>query len=290
MVLSPMAVSIGVAPVLGCATTTPLAETEIAEDPFALAARAHVTLAAVGEPVANRSGAGGTTMGAVRPVTCIRLPGGDLLTAAHTLPTTDLGAVRMYKDPVTGAYRVDEQNPTDEGPELIVVLDGTASAGRVTASDTLRYASAGEGSRASVPADWAVIATDTAGPLPRGARSVSRIGTPVSGERCVMVGYPMAMMDRSLFDSGSGVRQISDLKWIGAAGVVITGTIEDVGRERIDIATIGVLGTKGRGLSGGGVFVERNGQPVLVGVVVQAAKFDERIIACPLPRDVRERF
>lgn len=274
----------------GCATTSPLDEIAIADDPLARTARRHVTLAAIGVPTeaGTETPRGRSRLGMVRPVTCVLLPGGDLLTAAHTLPTTNLGTVRMYRDPVTGAYRVDDDHPTDDGAEMVVIVDGIVSRARVTASDTLRYASAGEASRASVPADWAVITPDeTRG---RVGHEVARIGTPIVGERCVMVGFPTALMDERLFETNGGVQRIEDLKWIGTPGVVIEGTIRSVERERIGIATEGVLGSRGRGLSGGGVFVDRGDGPVLVGVAVQAAKLESRVIACPLPREVRERF
>lgn len=278
---------------LGCATTQPLDEPAIAVDPLAASARAHVTLAGVGVPT-DRQTSRGTTVGAIRPVTCVRLPGGDLLTAAHTLPTTELGAVRMVKDPVTGAYRVDEDEPLGEGGPIVVIVDGVASGARVTASDTLRYASAGSASRASVPADWAVISPDRTNDWKTDRKAdrdaVRRIGVPIEGERCVMVGFPAALMDQELFETPGGVRGIEDLRWIGAPAVVIEGTIRHVERERIEIATRGVLGSKGRGLSGGGVFVEREGEPVLVGIAVQAAMLEGRVTACPLPKDVRDRF
>ena len=277
----------GVGAVSGCATTQPLDERTIVDDSFARTARSRVTLAAVGTPTETTS-ARGTSVGAVRPVTCILLPGGDLLTAAHTLPTTDLGAVRMYKDPVTGAYRVDEDKPTGEGAPIVVIVDGVASGARVTASDTLRYASAGVASRASVPADWAIISPDSS--VGRRGRAVTRIGEARPGERCVMVGFPAALMDEDLFASSGGVQRIEDLRWIGAPGVVIEGTVRSITADRIEVATTGVLGARGRGLSGGGVFVERGGQPVLVGIAVQAAKASAVVIACPLPEAVTDRF
>ncbi len=276
---------LGTAPISGCATTRPMDEAALAAEPVAAQACTHVTLAAVGVPVSRPDGRSG--LGAVRPVTCIRLPGGELLTAAHTLPAEHLGAGRVRTDPVTGALRVDRGGSDGEGAPLVFIVDDTIGTARVSDADPLRYTISPEASRESAAADWAVLTPEspTAWPTP-----VSRIGIARHGERCFMVGFPASMMDEGLFDAGPGVHRPGDLRWIGVAPVVLEGRVRSSGNDRILIDTDGELGAKAKGLSGGGVFVDRGGVPVLVGIAVQAARRGGEVVACPIPGAVRRRF
>jgi hypothetical protein len=273
-------------PLGACAATRPMEETEIAAEPVALAARAMVTHTAIGV-VVEPPGGSGSSMGAVRPVTCVRLPGGELLTAAHTLPREHLGAGPMHRDPVTGAWRVDRRTPDGGDDTMVLIVDDRVGTARVTASDTLRYATAAEASRAAAPADWAVVTPDERRDW---ETPVRRIGEAQRGERCFMVGFPGAMMDPALFEAGDSTRDARSLPWVGVPGVVIEGRIALAGRDRVLIETGGTLGKKARGLSGGGVFVDRGGEAVLVGIAVQASAAGGEVTACPLPRAVTKRF
>lgn len=269
----------------GCAATQPMTETEIASDPAALDARATVVNTAIGAMITDADGKART--GAVRPVTCVRLPGGRLLTAAHTLAKAQLGAAPMQKDPVTGAWRVDRRTPLGEGEPLILVVDDDVGTARVSAADTLRYATAPEASRASAAADWAVITPDHPEPW---ATPVRRIGAARTGERCFMVGFPAAMMDPELFETGAASRDPRALPWLDAPGVILEGRVVVSGRDRILIETGGALGAKARGLSGGGVFVDRGDGATLVGIAVQASAEGGEVTACPLPNAVTAMF
>ena len=267
-----------------------MAERAIAADPFALAAREHVAITALGE-LRDTPGRNGQRPAAVRPVTAIRLPGGDLLTAAHTLP--GLQGDQFRRDPATGALRFN--NRAAETEDLILVVDGAVSRARIGAADLLRYAATENASRESVPADWAIlelgrVISANVNPSRKVGTPVPAIGTARVGERCVLVGYPKALMDDALFETRGGVNRLEDLRFLDAPAVVIDGAIEQADTERVEIAIDGVLGADGRGLSGGGVFVERRGRPVLVGVVVQASSNAARVTACALPRAVRDRF
>lgn len=266
----------------GCAHSRAMAAPATVHDPAIRAAQSQVSLTALGVVVPDDSGRA-TSLGAVRPVTCIRLANGDLLTAAHTLPGDRLGASHRSIDPTTGLMRMDRDTPENDSAPMVVIVDGVATTARVSASDALRYASSGTGTRASVPADWAVLTTDRTISAPSPVR---RIGTPTQGERCFLIGYPPALMDRNLFEAHTGVAKATDLRWLDAEPVVIEGVIAETSNDRITIATDGMLGARGRGLSGGGLFVVREGEPVLVGIVVQASKLNALATACPLPEAV----
>ena len=160
-------------------------------------------------------------------------------------------------------------------------------AARVSASDALRYSISPAASREEAGADWAVVSPDEARAW---ATPVARVGAPRVGERCFMVGFPAALMDQGLFETAPGVRRPEDLRWIGAPGVVIEGSVRFAGNDRILIDTRGELGAKAKGLSGGGVFVDRGGEAVLVGIAVQASKRGGEVTACPLPSEVRNLF
>lgn len=271
----------------GCTTPAPMAEPSIAADSSITAARRQVVFTAVGLKVGTNAN-GRSTLGAVSPVTCVRLPGGDLLTAAHAMPNGYLGAVRATRDPETGEYAFDTSSSiATNGPPIVLITDSSVGGARVSASETLRYAAAGSASRESVPVDWAIITPDR---RTRWASPVERIATPVPGEGCFMIGFPKALMDEGYFDVSGGVTDASDLPWLGAPGVVIEGVIGRVEADRITVETEGVLGSRGRGLSGGGVFVRRGGEPALVGIAVQASRMSAVVTVCPLPTEVTRRF
>lgn len=272
---------------LNAGPARPMTEIELERQPVARAARELVTHAAIGTIVRDPSD-GMSRMGAVRPVTCVLLPGGHLLTAAHAIPRETKGTAAPYRDPVTGALRVDRRDDgLLEQTPLVVIVEELIARGEVAASDNLLYSAACKASQESAAADWALLAVSGKSSW---EAPVSRVGTASHGERCWMVGYPASMLDPSLFEVEGRVVKAHDLKWVGLEAVVLGGTIVHAGRDRVTITSDGDLGAKARGLSGGGVFVERDGEPMLVGIVVQAGLIGDEVTACPLPRAVTELF
>lgn len=105
-----------------------------------------------------------------------------------------------------------------------------------------------------------------------------------------MIGYPRAMMDDKYFNFSGKSLKPDEIPWLDAPGAVIPGVIGKVQDDLITIKTDGVLGSRARGLSGGGVFVTRNGRPALVGIAVVSSNMTPTISACPLPEIVSRRF
>jgi len=267
-----------------------MTEESVSASPVIVAARKHVVLAAIasGTKVRTNRNAPGSTLSRIQPVTCILLPGGDLLTAAHTLPEGHLGAIRVKRDPATGEFKMDTSGTiATGGPPIFIILDGDVIRGRVSASETLGYSAAGAASRESISVDWAVISPDK---KMHWEKPVNMIARPTPGEACFMIGYPIAMMDQRHFAFSGMHTKPDEIPWLGVPGAVIPGVIGTVEDDLITIKTDTVLGSRARGLSGGGVFVTRNGRPALVGIAVVSSNMTAKISACPLPEIVTRRF
>lgn len=267
---------------LGCRTIQPLDEHAIASDPLAADARTRVaavmTMARVdgADATWKASGFGSATL----------LDPTHLLTSAHVVPDGLLAAPIELHD--------DEGNVIFEGVaalgDFAVHFAGGATTTAVTVASG-EYTPTPRGSMHQSRSwhDWAIVRLNT--PATNAVETIEATATPIRGERCVVVGFAGEYLPHNgvLFTRDPD-REPGGGRSIGVEDValprtplVFEGTIEHVADDHIKIR-FDAWRTRGfHGISGGGVFVERDGRAAFVGVPAQGVSIPPLIYACPTP-------
>jgi hypothetical protein len=267
----------------GCRTAQPLDSEALQADKIAMASRSFVRPVIMAVAFGIENGSFYATGDDVAIGAAVVLSDTAFLSAAHVVPDSAQATMQLRRNEETNGY---EFTGWGAGMPFKLFTNRERLDARVVASDHGAYIDPKKDRYEAAP-DWALIETSS---TRQGDPSVRAWATPVLGEACYVVGFPAGYISTAAMDVTNAHGDMLTAGWLQEDALVFRGTVVANKPSGIRVRFDGQRLIEGRGLSGGGTFVERDGEPALLGINALGNNLTGTVWLSAVPEQVKVRL